>query len=291
MQQRGKYFKYILLGPSILILAATALYPAIFAFINSFRDWRLAYSRTPGEFVGLDNYIRAFSDKGFHNSFLLTLEFVLISVPLSVVIGMGIALLLQRRTRLNTFTKLLLLLPFGVAPGLKGYSWQFMLNPGYGIYDAMIDKLIPPLAGIVWLQEEFWALFMLAITEVWGWAPLIALILLGALGSLNQEILEAAKVDGANEWQVFWRVTLPVISPVVLLVTLLRTIFSLRVIDQVFTLAGGGPGDATETLNYYVYKVGISFFDIGYASALAYILMALLYAVAYFYVKALMRRV
>ncbi|MCZ6831719.1 MAG: sugar ABC transporter permease [Gammaproteobacteria bacterium] len=132
---------------------------------------------------------------------------------------------------------------------------------------------------------------MLAVTEIWGWAPLIALIFLGALATINLEILEAAKVDGATEWQTFWRVTLPILSPVLLLITLLRIIFSLRVIDQVFTMTGGGPGDATETLNFFVYKTGFQFFDIGYASALAYILMALLYAVAYLYVKALMRRV
>jgi len=289
--RRGKYFKYLLLGPTILILMATALYPMIFAFIVSFRDWRLANSLTPGEFVGLDNYIRAFTDKGFHNSFLITIEFVLISVPLSMAIGLAIAMLLQRRTRLNTLTKTLLILPFAVAPALKGYSWRFMLNPSYGIFDTMIDALIPPAANIIWLQERFWALFMLAVTEIWGWAPLIALIFLGALGTINKEILEVAKVDGATEWQIFWRVTLPILAPVVLLITLLRIIFSLRVIDQVFTMTGGGPGDATETLNFFVYKTGFQFFDIGYASALAYLLMALLYAVAYLYVKALMRRI
>lgn len=289
--RRGKYSKYILLGPSLLVLVATAFYPMMFALIVSFRDWRLAYSLTPGDFVGFDNYIRALSDKAFHNSLLLTIKFVLISVPLSIGIGLGIALLLQKHTPLSTFTKTLLLLPFGVAPALKGYSWRFMLDPGYGIFDAMIDKLIPPLADVVWLQEEFWALFLLAVTEVWGWAPLIALIFLGALGSINRDVLEAAKVDGATEWQLFWWVTLPLLGPVILLVTLLRMIFSLRVIDQVFTMTGGGPGDSTETLNFFVYKVGFQFFDIGYASALAYILMAMLFAVSYFYVKTLMRSV
>ena len=288
--KRGKYFKYILLGPTVLVLAATAAYPMIFAFVVSFRNWRLAYSRTAGEFVGLDNYARAFSDKAFHNSLLVTLKFVLMSVPLSVAIGLGIALLLQRRTRLTTFTKMLLLLPFAVAPALKGYTWRFMLDPGYGIFDTMIDKLIPPLSGVVWLQEEFLALFMLAVTEIWGWAPLIALIFLGALGTINPDILDAARVDGATAWQTFWRVTLPLLSPVIVLVTLLRIIFSLRVIDQVFTMTGGGPGDATVTLNFFVYRAGFEFFDIGYASALAYIFMAFLFAVAYFYVKALMRR-
>lgn len=287
--QRGKYFKYILLGPSILILAVTALYPIIFALVVSFRDWRLARSLTPGEFVGFDNYLRAFGDERFHNAFIVTLKFVAISVPMSIVLGLGMALILQRQTWLNTLTKTLLILPFGVAPVLKGYSWRFMLNTQYGIFDKIIDTLFPPLANVVWLQEEFWALFMLAITEVWGWAPLVALIFLGGLSTLNREILDAAKVDGATDWQAFWRVTLPLLSPLILLITLLRIIFSLRMFDQVVTLTGGGPGDSTQTLNYFVYETGFRYFDFGYSAALAYILMAILYFVAYFYVKALLQ--
>jgi multiple sugar transport system permease protein len=287
--QRGKYFKYVLLGPPIFILAVTALYPIIFALIVSFRDWRLARSLTPGDFVGFDNYIRAFSDARFLNAIIVTLKFVLISVPLSMILGLAMALLLQRRTWLNTFTKTLLILPFGVAPVLKGHSWRFMMDTQYGIFDKMIDTLIPPLANVVWLQEPFWALVLLAITEVWGWAPLIALMFLGALGTINHEILDAAKVDGATEWQGFWRVTLPMLSPLILLITLLRIISSLRMFDQVVTLTGGGPGDSTQTLNYFVYEAGFRFFDFGYSAALAYILMAILYFVAYFYVKALLQ--
>lgn len=287
--QRGKYFKYVLLGPSILILAATALYPIIFALVVSFREWQLARSLTPEKFVGLDNYTRALADERFHNAMWVTLEFTFISVTLSIVLGLAMALVLQRQSWLNTFTKTLLILPFGVAPVLKGYSWRFMLDTQYGIFDQMVDTLFPPLAGIVWLQEEFWALFMLALTEVWGWAPLIALIFLGALGNINPEVMAAARVDGATDWQVFWRITLPLLSPLILLVTLLRIIFSLRMFDQVVTLTGGGPGDATQTLNYFVYIAGFRFFDFGYSSALAYILMAILYLVAYFYVKALLQ--
>jgi multiple sugar transport system permease protein len=288
--QRGKYFKYVLLGPPIAILAITALYPIIFAFLVSFRDWRLARSLTPGEFVQLDNYIRALGDERFHNAMFVTLKFVAISVPMSMVLGLAMALFLQKRTWLNTFTKTLLILPFGVAPVLKGYSWRFMMDTQYGIFDKIIDTLIPALANVVWLQEEFWALFILAITEVWGWAPLIALMFLGALGTLNKEVLDAAKVDGATEWQAFWRVTLPLLSPLILLITLLRIISSLRMFDQVVTLTGGGPGDSTQTLNYFVYEAGFRFFDFGYAAALAYILMGILYFVAYFYVKALLQR-
>ena len=106
--------------------------------------------------------------------------------------------------------------------------------------------------------------------------------------AVSPEISEAAALDGANEWQIFWKITLPMLSPIILLVTLLRIIFSLKIFDQVVTLTGGGPGNATETLNYFVYKNGFRFFDMGYASALGYILMAIMFVAAYFYVKSLL---
>lgn len=286
--QRGKYEKYLLLGPTLLIVLIVSLYPMYFALITSFRDWRLARSLTPEDFVGLANYTRAFQDENFINSLLVTTEFVIISVSMSIVLGLLFAVILQRRNWLTGLTKIVLILPFGVAPALRGFTWRFMLNPSYGAFDKLVDFVLPFMADIAWLSEPFWALVMLAITEVWGWSPLVALMFLGALGTINPEITEAASLDGANEWQTFWRITIPMISPIILLVTLLRIIFSLKIFDQVVTLTGGGPGNATETLNYFVYKNGFRFFDMGYASALGYILMAMMFVAAFFYVRSLL---
>ena len=287
--ERGKYTKYALLGPTLIIVVAVSIYPVIFAFTTSFRDWRLARSLTPGEFVGLDNYTRAFQDENFINSMVVTTEFVIISVSLSIILGLLFAVILQRRTRLTSIAKIALILPFAVAPAIRGFTWRFMLNPQFGAFDALVDTFIPFMADISWLSEPFWALLMLAITEVWGWSSLVALMFLGALGTINPEITEAASLDGANEWQIFWRVTIPMLYPIILLVTLLRIIFSLKIFDQVVTLTGGGPGNATETLNFFVYKNGFRFFDMGYASALGYILMVIMLVAAYFYVRSLLR--
>ncbi len=285
--QRGRYTKYALLGPTLFIIVAVSLYPIIFAFTTSFRDWRLARSLTPGDFIGLDNYIRAFTDENFINSLVVTGQFVVISVSMSIVLGLLFAIILQRRTTLTAIAKICLILPFAVAPALRGFTWRFMLNPQYGAFDALVDAIFPFMADIQWLSEPFWALFMLALTEVWGWSSLVALMFLGALGTINPEITEAASLDGANEWNTFWKITLPMLYPIILLVTLLRVIFSLKIFDQVVTLTGGGPGNATETLNYFVYKNGFRFFDMGYAAALGYILMAIMFVAAYFYVKML----
>ncbi len=265
-------------------------------------DWSL---------LSLDNYALAFSDSRFINSLQVTFWFTVISVALSVIIGLFIAVVVQKGGKLHTLTKVLLIFPFAVSPALKGYSWRFMLNESYGIYDLLIDSLIVspintvlsilnslPLVeipliseSIVWLGNKFWSLFMLAMNETWGWAPLIALMFVGALGSIDEQIFEAARIDGANRLQIFFRVTLPLLRPVILIVTMLKTIFSLKMFDQVVTMTGGGPLRATQTINYYIHQVGfVRSLDIGYASAMSYILVIVLTICAALYVSLVLNR-
>jgi multiple sugar transport system permease protein len=285
-----KWIRNLLLGPALLVLAATVVYPFLSAFVLSFRDWQLNKSLLPGAFVGLKNYERAFQDPHFINCVVVTVEYTIISVVISMVVGLGIALLLCRPGLINLILKSFLVFPFAMSPALKGFSWRFMLNPQYGIINHLIGWIYPPAAGFVWLGHPFWAMFWLAITEVWGWAPYIALVFIGALGTLPQEVFDAAKVDGASTIQTFWHVTLPLLRPIIVMMVLLKTIFSVKQFDAVVTLTGGGPGRATETMNYYVYKTGFSFFDMGYASALAYLLVVAMFIFAFFYVRSLLRR-
>lgn len=287
---RGKYAKFILLTPALLVVLATTAYPLLYAVYVSFHTWRLAQSSSPGAWAGLTQYRYALRDEGFRNSVVVTIEFTVLSVVLSVVIGLAIALLLQRASRMNTVMKTLLIFPYAVSPTLKGFSWRFMLNPSYGVYQKVIGTLIPPLKDTVWLGHPAPALFSIAMSEVWGWAPLIALMFLGALGAISIEIAEAAKLDGATNWQAFRFITLPILLPVILIVTLLKTIFSLKMFDQVVTMTGGGPGRSTQTLNFYVYQVGFKNLDMGYASALAILLVACLSVFAFLYVKAFLGR-
>ncbi len=284
-----KYTKYVLIAPAFLLLVGTALYPFIYALITSFRYWKLSKSPKPGPFIGFENYLRAFQDSNFWNSVIVTVEFTILSVSLSLLIGIAIALLLKKTSVTNSILKSLLIFPYAMSPALKGFSWRFMLNPHYGVIDKIIDTVCPPLADVVWLGEPATALFWLAITEVWGWAPFIALVFIGALDSMSPEVFEAARVDGATHWQVFRLVTLPMLKPIIIMVTLLRAIFSVKMFDQVVTLTGGGPGRATETMNYYIYRQGFNFYDMGYASALAYMLISALFIFAFLYVVAVMK--
>ncbi|MEL6271706.1 MAG: sugar ABC transporter permease, partial [Chloroflexota bacterium] len=166
------------------------------------------------------------------------------------------------------------------------------INGLYSIINLLPLIEIPLISTeIVWLGDQFWALFMLAMSEVWGWAPLIALMFVGALGSIDETIFEAARIDGANPLQIFFRVTLPLLRPVILIVTMLKTIFSLKMFDQVVTMTGGGPVRATQTINFYIHNVGfVRSLDIGYASAMAYILVIVLTICAAVYVVLVLNR-
>ena len=135
-----------------------------------------------------------------------------------------------------------------------------------------------------------WIRPLLAMSETWGWAPLIALMFVGALGSIDPYIFESARIDGANSWQIFRRITLPILRPVILIIVMLKTIFSLKMFDQVVTMTGGGPVRATQTINFYIHQVGfVRSLDIGYASALSYILVVALTIVAAGYIIYLLK--
>ena len=287
--KQNQYTKFFLLTPALLLIVGTTLYPLLSAFVLSFQQWRLNRTPAPAGFVGLDNYLNAFGDQYFLMSVLVTLEYTVISVVLSIALGLAMALLLQKRTPLNLFVRLFLIFPFAVSPALKGLSFVFFLNPDYGVFHALISMLFPPAKEMVWLADPFWGLFWLAISELWGWVPLFALTFIGALGAISTEIFEAAKVDGAENWDVFWKITLPLLKPVIIIVILLKTIFSLKLFDQVVTMTGGGPGRSTQTLNFYIYLTAFRNLDMGYAAALAFILFAVLALFAYFYMRALSR--
>lgn len=309
-----------------MLLFLTTTYPLIYALVNSFRFWLLSRPGTE-RWVGVENYLRAVGDNGFLNSLVVSINYTVLAVTFSVLLGLAIALLLQKASRIHTVVKVLLIFPFALSPALKGFSFRFMLDSDYGVFDALIDPVLRALAAVltlgglidypafaigglelgrltlipslefpvtpdtVWLGDDFWALFWIALSEVWGWAPLFALMFLGALGSISDDIFNAARMDGANSWRIFWHITLPLLRPVILIVTLLKIISSLRMFDQVVTMTGGGPGRATQTINYYIYEVAFGrSLDMGYASALAYILVVLLALFAFIYVKTLFRQ-
>ncbi|MBP7694365.1 MAG: sugar ABC transporter permease, partial [Anaerolineales bacterium] len=211
--------KYVMLAPAMIVVFATTVYPMANAFWLSFQQWQLTKSKAPNGFVGLDNYLQAFTDRFFINSVVVTIEYTFISVALTLVLGLGMAVILQKRSFINTIIRTFLIFPFAVSPALKGYSFRFMLQPDYGIIQLTLGRIFPALTDMVWLSNPWWAMFWISISEVWGWAPLYALMFIGAMGSIPTDIFDAAKVDGAGNAQIFWSITLPMISPVLIIAT------------------------------------------------------------------------
>ncbi len=288
-RQQG-FAKVAMLAPALVIVFATTVYPMANAFWLSFQQWQLTKSKTPIGFVWFDNYIQAFGDRFFINSVVVTIEYTLLSVALTLVLGLGMAVSLQKRSFLNTVIRTFLIFPFAVSPALKGYSFRFMLQPDYGVIQLTLGSWFPFLKDMVWLSDPWWAMFWISISEVWGWAPLYALMFIGAMGSIPTDIFDAAKVDGASNWKMFWGVTLPMIQPVIIIATLLKIIGSLRIFDQVVTMTGGGPGRATQSINYYIYQTGFKFTNMGYSSALAYLFLVVLAVLSYMYISRLYRQ-
>lgn len=279
--------KYLLLMPGLIVIALITIVPVVQVLELSFRPWVITRSAFPGDYIGFDNYTRALGDPAFWSSVRVTTIYTAATVFMSLTVGLLIAVLLQTGTRLSTVAKTLLIFPFAISLTLRGYSFRFMLLDGSGIFDRMIDAVVPPLADVIWLNDPAWALFWLCIPVVWAWGPLSGLMLLGSLNNIDPEVFEAARLDGANPVQMFRRITLPLLRPMVLVLVLLIVLFSVRMFDLVATMTDGGPGRATETMQYFIYRQGFQIFDMGYASALSILLTLLMIAIAYVYARML----
>jgi multiple sugar transport system permease protein len=275
-----------LLAPALIFVGAMALFPLGYSLLLSLREWKLARNDTPGDFVGLSNYLNLLTDDpDFVEAMQATAVFVVSDVLLTVVVALGGALLLQRVGRLNSLARTLLILPFVMSPALIGISFRFFLNAEYGVLAHLVGWLIPGLRDTVWLADRTLAMIAVVVSDVWHWAPYMALMMLGGLASIPSETVEAARVDGASDWAVFRDITWPQLLPVLAVVVVLKAVFALKAFDTIFTLTNGGPGNSTKTLAYFVYEQGFNYYDMGYAAAAAYILTAILLVLAGFYIR------
>mgnify|MGYP000309345560 FL=1 len=285
---QDRFLSYALLIPAFVIVLATTIYPLAYSFITSFREWDLTRQRRPGDFLGFDNYVHAIAEAGFQNSLWVTIIFVITSVVLTLVLAMSLALLLRRKGQLHTFTRIILILPFAMSPALIGVSYRFMFNPEFGVLAVGLGSIFPGLKGTPWLADPDLAMAVLVVTDVWHWTPYMTFMCLGGLASIPRETEEAARIDGASGFRIIWEIVLPQMKGVLLVTAILKTIFALKMFDQVVTLTGGGPGTSTETLAYFVFNVGFKWYDMGYASALAWILTLIMMLISAWYVRMLL---
>jgi ABC-type sugar transport system permease subunit len=266
-----RYAPYWLIAPAIIVICAILLYPLVYSFYISFFDYRLARASRP--FVGLDNYISAVTGYSFMFVLVQNIIFTLVCVAVEFVLGMGLALLLNRPFWGRGAIRALFLLPMLTAPVLAGFNWRWIFNDRFGLVNQLLIEVGLPPRG--WLVEPNLARVSIVIATVWQGLPFVMLLLLAGLQSLPQAPFEAAIVDGANGWQRFRFLTLPLLRPVIAVTLALRIIDLFRVFDVIYIMTFGGPGHATELLPFYVYRAAFSESRVGYASALSWITLAI----------------
>ena len=265
--RRRQLFLLMFGAPAVLYVIAVAIWPLAQGFSYSFYDYSLL-KPDARSYVGLDNYRALFTNDAARNSILTTVTFTVSAVTLEFLLGLGLALLLWRDSIFRRTCLALLLIPVTVTPLVVGLVFRALLAPDYGMIGYYAAQWgISPTRGF--FGDTGTALGTLVVVDAWQWTPFMALILLAGLKSLPTDVLEAAEADGATATQRFWIIILPMLLPAVFLALVLRTMDAFRVFDIIFATTNGGPADATDVLMIYGVKQGLQFFNIGFASAIA----------------------
>jgi len=271
-----------LLLPAALLLGFIALYPVVRLIYTSFLQYQLTLGPS-ASFIGLQNYVSAFADPRFWSALKNTALIVLITVPGALVLGLGLALLANLPYRVKWPVRLGLLLPWALPLIFVGLIFQWFFDSQYGVVNDLLARLGSERQ--FWLFKPNLALLAISWTIIWKTSSFVALILLAGLQTISKELYEAAEVDGASRWQGFWRITLPLLVPAILVALIFRTITAFQTFDIPYAMTKGGPGNATETLAMYVRVTSIENLNFGYGSALAVLLFLLSMVITLVYLR------
>lgn len=291
--------KRVFLSPSVVIILLFSIFPLIWSLGISFTDLQrggstsAAAAQVEGRdyhgFLGfgfdltLRNYQRVFEDQRLHTTARNTLFYVVAGVAIQYLLGFALALILNQKFYFRSFFRVLFLLPMMTTPVAAAYTGRMMFDQSLGPV-ADLFKHISNLLGlqstirVPWMTDATVAPWTLLIVDSWQWAPFVTLILLAALQGIPEELYEAARVDGANAFQIFWRITFPILLPISITVILIRGLEIFKIIDIVVIITGGGPGSATESLTMYIKDTALQFGNFGYAAAISYVLLVLVMA-------------
>lgn len=263
--------KIALLAPAIAYLLALLIFPGVFNLYAGFHDWYLGMEPV---FIGLENFRRIlFEDSRFHYSFYFTTIYAITCTAIELALGFLLALALYFVAigrRLNYILRILLIIPFMVAPITAGYMWRMLFHGAYGVYTYFLTLLGFPRIDIY--SDPTLAFWGIVLIDVWQWTPFAFLILYSGLCSLPREPIEAAMIDGARGLALIRYIIFPLVKPLLLVVVLLRIIDSYKVFDTIYIATGGGPGISTQSISLYIYEKGLhGGFELGYSGAIAWI--------------------
>jgi len=275
-----KALSWMFVLPVIVILLATAFIPLGWGLYLSLFRYKLNMPSATA-FIGLKNYLDIFSDELTIRSLRNNAIFAGLSVSFELVIGIVLAMILSDDRRYTRVLVSILMVPMIIAPVVAGTLWRMMLDRTYGVVNYLLSFLGVP--GISWIGDPKIALYTIVLVDAWQFIPFVAVLVLSSIKAMPRSFLDAARVDGAGPWKVFWRIILPVTSPVIIIVAMLRFIDAFKVFDTIFVMTQGGPGNATEMLPTYIYRQGIKFLNIGYSSATAVLFVIAMSAIAWLF--------
>lgn len=265
------------LSPALIVLITVNIVPVFYTIVTSFQSLHLAYPAR-NKFIGLGNYISIFHDSRFWNALGLTLTYVVGCLSIELVLGFCIALLLAKQVKGVGLIRGILLLPIFLTPIVVAFLWRLLFSPSLGLLNYFLAFF--GLGPYEWIYSPQQALPSLILIDIWQRTPELVLIIFTGLLSISEDVLEAARVDGASPWKLFWAVKVPLLKPILMVGILFRVIDLSKVFDVIYILTRGGPGISTETLSLYTYTMGFSFLKMGYASALGMVLFGIILVLA-----------
>jgi len=275
-----KTLAVLLLAPAFALLLAIVVYPIGKLIYNS-----LFAIDKDGAFLGLQNYVDVWQDPLFWNATQNTLLITLITVPGALIVGLALALLANLPFKRKWPVRLSLLLPWALPLSFAGLIFAWFFHTEYGVVNDVLMRLGLQDEPTSWLLKPRWAFAAICLTIIWKTASFMALILLAGLQMIPRSLYEAAEVDGANLWQQFWQITIPMLMPSIVVALIFRTITALQTFDIPYTMTKGGPGEATETLAMLIHKYTIDYSDIGFGSTLAVFMFVISLFVTGFYLN------
>lgn len=254
-------------APALVIVLGLTLFPGVWALVLSFQKWD---GFSPASAVGTQNYQDLLTDTAVQAAVVHTVLYTVLFVPASVLLGLFLAVALNRRIRFIGLYRTAIFVPFVASAAATGILTTYLFSPQFGIINNVLRVLHLPQQG--WLEDRGEAMIVIIIMSLWGQAAFTTVIYLAALQDVPADVIEAARIDGANSWQTFWRVVWPQLGPVTAFVAIYQTLQAVQLFDLVYATTRGGPLDATQTIVYYLWKVAFQNLQFGYGSAIAYAL-------------------
>ncbi|MCK0470129.1 carbohydrate ABC transporter permease [Halalkalibacter sp. APA_J-10(15)] len=284
---KSLYVPYYFLFPALLLYAIFFVFPFFFSFVISFSDWNLLNGDM--SFVGLSNYEGLFGDAVFWRSIIQTLYYVFVTVPFAVILGLVYAVLIEKAGKLRSFYRFLFFIPVVVSVAAASLSFSLIYSPQSGLLNQFLQMI--GIDGVNWLANPNTALLSIMVIGVWQSFGYNVVLYIAGLKQLDQSLYEAAAVDGATPWYQFWRLTIPLLSPVHLFVTVMTMIYSFQVFALVQIITMGGPNHSTNVVVFYIWQEAFRFFNTGTASAAATLLFAVILVLTVIQLKLLVKYV